>query len=121
MAQRTIVTYYDDLDGKPIDDGLAQTFEFTVDGVTYELDLRPANADTFRQDLTHWITIAQRQKRDATRRPPTTGTRKRRKTVAGTKEQLAAIRAWAKTYGYQVSDRGRIPQHVIDQFEAAHR
>lgn len=70
MAQRTIVTYYDDLDGKPIDDGLAQTFEFTVDGVTYELDLRPANADAFRKDLTHWITIAQRQKRDATRRPP---------------------------------------------------
>ncbi|EME65520.1 MULTISPECIES: histone-like nucleoid-structuring protein Lsr2 [Rhodococcus] len=121
MARRTIVTYYDDLDGKPIDDGLAQTFEFTVDGVTYELDLRPANADAFRKDLTHWITIAQRQKRDATRRPPVTGTRKRHKTVAGTKEQLAAIRAWAKTHGYQVSDRGRIPQRVIDQFEAAHR
>ncbi|WP_260502555.1 Lsr2 family protein [Rhodococcus aetherivorans] len=53
--------------------------------------------------------------------PPAAGTRTRRKTVAGTKEQLAAIRAWAKTHGYQVSDRGRIPQHVIDQFEAAHR
>ena len=36
------------------------------------------------------------------------------------REQTAAIRAWARQNGYQVSDRGRISKTVVDAFQAAH-
>lgn len=40
---------------------------------------------------------------------------------ARTKEQSQAIRQWAKANGHELSDRGRIPAHVIEEFEKAHR
>jgi hypothetical protein len=36
------------------------------------------------------------------------------------REQTAAIRAWARQNGYQVSNRGRISKTVVDAFQAAH-
>jgi hypothetical protein len=36
------------------------------------------------------------------------------------REQTAAIRAWARQNGHEVSDRGRIAKTVVDAFEAAH-
>jgi len=36
------------------------------------------------------------------------------------REQTAAIRAWARQNGHQVSDRGRISKTVVDAFQAAH-
>ncbi len=47
MAQQVRVEYYDDIDGEPITDGLAQSFRITVDDIEYEIDLRPSNADKF--------------------------------------------------------------------------
>jgi hypothetical protein len=35
-------------------------------------------------------------------------------------EQTAAIRAWARQNGHQVSDRGRIAKTVVEAFRAAH-
>ncbi len=37
------------------------------------------------------------------------------------KEQLAAIRTWARTNGYQVADAGVIRKTVVDAYDAAHR
>jgi Lsr2 len=34
--------------------------------------------------------------------------------------KTAAIRAWARQNGHQVSDRGRISKTVVDAFHAAH-
>jgi Lsr2 len=36
------------------------------------------------------------------------------------REQTAAIRAWARQNGHQVSNRGRISKTVVDAFQAAH-
>ena len=36
------------------------------------------------------------------------------------REQTAAIRAWARQNGHEVSDRGRISKTVVDAFQAAH-
>ena len=33
---------------------------------------------------------------------------------------LAAVRAWAKDNGFEVSERGRISQKVTDAYSAAH-
>nr|WP_330359970.1 histone-like nucleoid-structuring protein Lsr2 [Mycobacteroides abscessus] len=40
--------------------------------------------------------------------------------ASASKEQLAAIRQWARKNGYEVSDRGRIKAEVVEAFEAAH-
>jgi Lsr2 len=37
------------------------------------------------------------------------------------REQIAAIRAWARESGHQVSDRGRISAEVLKAFEDAQR
>jgi hypothetical protein len=37
------------------------------------------------------------------------------------KEQLAAIRTWARANGYQVADRGTPAKAVLDAYDAAHR
>lgn len=36
------------------------------------------------------------------------------------KEQLTAVREWARANGHDVSDRGRIKAEVFEAFEAAH-
>ncbi|MGY1503632.1 Lsr2 family DNA-binding protein (plasmid) [Streptomyces sp. QTS52] len=37
------------------------------------------------------------------------------------KEQLAAIRVWARAHGHQVADAGMIRKAVVDAYDAAHR
>jgi hypothetical protein len=45
---------------------------------------------------------------------PTTGTKR-------SKEQLAAIRTWARANGHQVADTGNPAKAVLDAYDAAHR
>jgi hypothetical protein len=33
---------------------------------------------------------------------------------------MKAIRDWAKTEGWAVSDRGRLPNNVVEAYDAAH-
>lgn len=129
MAQQVRVEYFDDIDGEPITDGLAQSFRITVDDVEYELDLRPSNADKLWAMLAPWLRESQRNRVSSPTIPPTARptaperTRKprERKTIPGrSPEQLAAIRHWARGQGFEVSSRGRIPSHIIERFEAAH-
>lgn len=112
MAQKTVVTLIDDLDGTAGDD--IQTVEFGLDGVTYEIDLNEANAGKLRDHLAEFIGSAQRTGGRVKRglgitRPEGSGR---------SREQTQAIRDWAKKNGYDISDRGRIPASVIEAFEA---
>ncbi|MFX1758705.1 lysyl tRNA synthetase-like protein [Rhodococcus gordoniae] len=131
MAQKVRVQYFDDIDGQPIMDGLAQSFRITVDDDEYEIDLRPANADKFLAVLRPWLHEKAPAKPASTTRtitPKTTAARARTRTAGTHKaipptrspEQLAAIRHWARNKGYDVSSRGRIPRHILERFEAAH-
>lgn len=45
VVRKSRLVYVDDLDGEPIDAGLAQTIRFSVDGACFEIDLRPAHAE----------------------------------------------------------------------------
>lgn len=134
MAQKVRVEYFDDIDGEPIMDGLAQSFRITVDDVEYELDLRPSNADKFWAVLRPWLNESAKTPADSSSEKATApAPRKRetrsrartshnRKTIPPTRspEQLAAIRHWARNKGYPVSSRGRIPRDILERFEAAH-
>jgi hypothetical protein len=54
----------------------------------------------------------------AARRAGSSGRRKGSRSPSS--QQTGAIREWARASGRKVSDRGRIPQSVIDAYNAAH-
>jgi hypothetical protein len=105
MAQKITVALEDDLDGGPAD----ETVRFGLGGTDYEIDLSKRNANAFRRKIAPFIEHARRAGR---------GRRRPGRTVSS-RERSADIRAWAKDQGITVSDRGRIPASVAEQYEAA--
>jgi len=106
MAQKTTVALEDDLDGGPAD----ETVRFGLGGAEYEIDLSTKNATAFRKKLAPFIEHARKAGRGQRRRPA--------RATSG-RERSGDIRAWAKDRGIAVSDRGRIPASVVEQYEAA--
>jgi hypothetical protein len=107
MAQKVTVALEDDLDGGPAD----ETVRFAVDGTDYEIDLRTSNAAAFRRQLAPYLEHARRAGRSQPRRAARS---------AASRQQTGDIRAWAKGQGIVVSERGRIPARVAEQYHAAH-
>ena len=104
MATKVTIALEDDLDGGPAD----ETVRFGLGGTEYQIDLNKKNARAFRKQLAPFIEHASRPGRGQ-RRPRTTSSRQRGRD----------IRAWAKEQGIAVSERGRIPASVVEQFESA--
>ncbi len=110
MAQRVQVILEDDLDGGQA----AETVEFALDGVSYEIDLSDGNASALRNDLARWVAHSRRSGgRRQTRR------RNGGASSGASREELARIREWGRNNGYSVSDRGRVSQDVQDAYAAA--
>jgi hypothetical protein len=108
MATKIAVALEDDLDGGVAD----ETVRFRVGGVEYEIDLSKRNAQTFRAGVEQFIEHA---------RKPGRGNRRASGRPSSARERSGDIRAWAKAAGIAISDRGRIPASVVDQYEAATR
>ena len=107
MAQKTFVTLQDDLDGGPAD----ETVRFGLDGSEYEIDLSQKNATRFRKQIAPFVDHA-RAVRRAVRRPVRTVASRRRS---------HAIRVWALEQGIELSERGRIPAGVVEEYDRAVR
>jgi hypothetical protein len=111
VAQKVITQLVDDIDGKELKDGEGETVTFSLDGTTYELDLSRKNADKFRGVFQDYIAAGRKVTGSKTsgrgRKAPASG------------PSAAEIRAWAKSNGYDVPDRGRIPSEVRDAFDKA--
>jgi hypothetical protein len=106
MATKITVALEDDLDGGPAD----ETVRFRIGGTEYELDLNKKNARAFRKQLAPFVEHARRA-----------GRGQRRPRASSSRQRSGDIRAWAKAQGIAVSDRGRIPASVVEQYEAATR
>ena len=87
-----------------------ETVWFAFDGTDYEIDLNAKNAAAFGKQLAPYLQYA----RKAGRPQPRRGGR----TTAG-RQRSGDIRAWAKEHGLAVSERGRIPASVAEQYHAA--
>ena len=119
MAQQVNVKFVDDLDGSDA----AGTVAFALDGRAYEIDLSEDNAARLRDSLASFVAAA----RKSGGASAAAGRRTQKMTASSgprsqplDREQTAAIRAWARQNGHQVSDRGRISKTVVDAFQAAH-
>jgi hypothetical protein len=108
MAQKVTVVLEDDLDGGPAE----ETVRFGLGGAEYEIDLNTSNASAFRQQLAPYIEHARKAGRTQRRQSART---------SASRERSEGIRAWAKAQGIAVSERGRIPASVVEQYEAATR
>jgi hypothetical protein len=106
MAQKVTVVLEDDLTGGPAE----QTVRFAFDGTDYEIDLSAKNAAAFGKQLAPYIEHARKAGRAQSRRSG--------RTAAG-RQHSGDIRAWAKEHGLAVSERGRIPASVAEQYHAA--
>lgn len=110
MAQRTVVELIDDIDG----DIAAETVEFSLDGVSYIIDLSPHNADKLRKGLAPYVDKARRAAASKTGR----AVKAKIERSVGGRDRSADIRAWAKEHGIAVNDRGRIPAQVTAAYQA---
>ncbi|MFD4632280.1 Lsr2 family protein [Streptomyces sp. NPDC058284] len=104
MAQRVVVTLFDDIDGGEA----AETVAFGLDGKSYEIDLSQTNAKKLRTALAPYLEAARKQARP--------GVTFRHTAVS---PDPSAVRAWARSHRMSVPPRGRIPKKVYEAFEAA--
>jgi len=113
VARREIVVLEDDLDGGKAD----ETVKYALDGVQYEIDLSEKNATKLRNAFAEFISHSRRVGRGGV----VVGGRaaaRARGSAAADREQNKAIRSWAKRKGKPISDRGRIPQEIVDEYNA---
>jgi hypothetical protein len=87
-----------------------QTVRFAFDGTDYEIDLNAKNAAAFGKQLEPYLEHARKAGRAQPRRPG--------RAAAG-RQRSGDVRAWAKEHGLAVSERGRIPASVLEQYHAA--
>ncbi|KXK63858.1 nucleoid-associated protein Lsr2 [Micromonospora rosaria] len=118
MAKQIIQKLIDDLDGGDAD----ETVRFALDGVQYEIDLSAAHAqqlrDAFAPYTAHGTKVGRGgivSGRAARSAAAPAGARGR---ATSDREQNKAIRDWAKKSGRDISDRGRIPQEIVDEYHS---
>ncbi len=111
MAQKVTVLLLDDIDQTEA----AETVSFGLDGTNYEIDLNSVNAGALREALAVFVAHARKAEGGA-------GTRRRRNGAAAPAGGPSAkdVRAWARSVGYDVTERGRVPAHIREAYDAAH-
>jgi hypothetical protein len=106
MAQKVTVVLEDDLTGGPAE----QTVRFAFEGTDYEIDLSAKNAAAFGKQLAPYIEHARKAGRLSVSRSGRS---------ASNRQRSGDVRTWAKEHGLAVSERGRIPATVMEQYQAA--
>ncbi|MGA5506965.1 histone-like nucleoid-structuring protein Lsr2 [Streptomyces umbrinus] len=110
MAQKVFTTYVDDLTGE--ESTAIATHSILVDGAGVEIDLTDENYERLLELLNPYLHAkGARRVRGAMKAKGKT------KQAVGEKEDSSAIRAWAKSNGYEVSDRGRVPASIREAYQ----
>jgi hypothetical protein len=110
MAQKVETVFIDDLDGSKAD----TTIRFGLDGTDFEIDLNGTHADELRKAAQRYI---QAGRKVSNVRRSTRGASRRSTTSGGASS--SEVREWAKSEGYEVKERGRIPAELVVKFQAA--
>lgn len=112
MARTVQVEFLDDIDGSKAD----ETLRYGLDGMNYEIDLSAQHAEKLRAALAGFILKSRRVGRG---RIVTTSRSNGAGPARSDRAHNQAVREWAKSQGYDVSERGRIPRSLAEQYEAA--
>ena len=106
MAQKISIQLIDDIDGTDA----AESVSFALDGQSYVIDLSETNASKLRNALAPYVAHAQRDIKG----------RSSRGRGSRTGSTASDIRAWARSAGYDVPDRGRVSAEIKAAYDAAH-
>lgn len=112
MGQKVITHTVSDVTGTVIPDGEVVTVTLAYGGKSYRLDLTDAEAHDLDTSLAPFLKNVAPTKNH----PASTGKGKQ----ARTGPDPAKIREWANNNGHRLSSRGRIPESVRAEYEAAH-
>ena len=122
MARQTIELLIDDLDGSRLGEGEGDTVTFALQGSEYSIDLSSQHIDELNEALAKYVAAA--QKISGRRTSASTAASRSNKGSAKSdsanseKVDLAAVRAWARENGHEVSDRGRVSQKVLEAYNS---
>lgn len=107
MAQKVIVIteYTSDISGDPA----THSFDFSIDTRDYHIDLTDDEFGRWREAVAPFVKVAQ---------PIRVRAGKKKSPAKKAPNDAAAIRAWAKARGIEVSERGRIQDDVRRRYEA---
>jgi len=106
MAKKTVVI--DDISGDEIPDGQARNLVIGLDGQWYELDVSADTDARVREYIDECVTDA--RKIDAPT-PPKAARPKR-------DYDVPTVRKWAKEQGFEVTQRGVLPEEVVAAWRA---
>lgn len=104
MAQQVKVLLIDDLDGSDAD----ETVKFGLDGRDYEMDLTSDHAAELREVLSRYVSVSRKLSKLGA---------PMKKTIIAPQRDNRAVREWANANGYSVSDRGRIPEDIVEAYD----
>lgn len=117
MAIKTVQVIEDDFDGTP-----ANTRSFGFDGVTYEIDLNDEHFQELNDALAPYLDKARRARGGNTgRRASSSPLRGRTQSTTDRGVKASAVRDWANANGVEVNERGRVPDSIVEQYEAAQK
>lgn len=105
VTKEVVVTFTDDLTKEEFAEGAGETVTYELDGTRYEVDLTTKNAAAFRKAFEKYVKVS-REKATRGRKPGSQAN-----------PEIAEMRAWARAHGYEVNDRGRIPDHIVKAYE----
>ncbi|SEO50102.1 histone-like nucleoid-structuring protein Lsr2 [Amycolatopsis saalfeldensis] len=111
MAQKVHVEMVDDIDGSIAE----QTVPFSLDGVSYEIDLSEDNAAALRDELARYVAASRRTGGRKVR--IAAGQAPRPTSSTADRERNRLMREWAEANGFAVSDRGRLPAEIVKAYE----
>jgi hypothetical protein len=111
MVQKHVIQLEDDIDGG----NATETVTFGLDGANYEIDLSAKNAGKLRDALATYVAHGRRASRSGGR---SSAGRRAGRAVRSDREQTQAIRAWARKNGHKIGEKGRIPAHILEAYEA---
>lgn len=107
MAQKVNIVLVDDIDGSEA----VETVTFGVDGASYEIDLTAKHAAALRGALASYVGHG--------RKVSSRKSSGRRSSATNLGPSAREVRDWARSNGFKVPDRGRIPADVREAFDAA--
>ncbi|MCX4233266.1 histone-like nucleoid-structuring protein Lsr2 [Streptomyces ortus] len=112
MASKVVTTYVDDVTGEEAID--IAPHSILIDGAGVEIDLTDENYERLLELLNPYLHAeGARRIRGATK------VNGKRKQTTARGADSSAIRLWAKNNGYEISDRGRVPASVREEYQKA--
>lgn len=119
MAQKVHVEVLDDIDGSEA----SETVLFSLDGVSYEIDLSEENAEALRGEFERYVQagrrVGGRRARSALGNAAGAGGRSSGEERGNSREYNQAVREWAAANGHDVAERGRLSGELVAAYEAA--